>query len=138
MLSFIVKRTKMGPIKEGNHVALLERYEIEKEVTNSLGYTNDCIDFFFRIDGRIIKERCPIYYNGSSKLERFIEGFCEDDSQEEQEEQEENLNLNDLVGKEFNVVVKHNTGHDGKVWANIDEIHGVADDEYQEEDPFQF
>ena len=125
-MSLIIKKQKNAKLEPGRYVALLKEIKRVENVETPWG-NRDVLDFFFEIEGLRIKERCLEYYAEDSKLGSFIKGM--------NGESPERVNLEDFVGKKYNVIIDNNKSN-GKIWVNIDEIKGEHPD--SEDSNFEF
>lgn len=105
-------KVKSYRISEGWHRARLVDMYPEYDVATEYGL-KDYVWFVFALeDGKEIKRRYGLTFHKNGFLYPIVRGLL-------QAEPNEDTDLEELIGMECEIEVKHKTGSKGKIWANV-------------------
>jgi hypothetical protein len=113
-------------VDEGWHRAKFVRYDVKRNVPLPERYqtedrkTQDKIVMWFDIDGKHVRRTVNYTWGPKSNAKKLIAGMLGKNVNDRL-----NMDLDQLLGKESEILITHNTGEDGYVFVNIEKARPI-------------
>ena len=113
-------REPLGPVAEGEYEAMLNGIQTLKGPHGPIVRLHFILRGGDEIDGRVVTGVASKRLSEDTKLGRWISAILGRDL-----EQGESISENDILHRDCRIVVRHRTGDDGRVFANVAELRAL-------------